>query len=175
MFSEPLTLYKLMILYLLKQVKFPLTNAQISDFFLGHEYTTYFTLQQAFNELLEAHLIKVETVSHSSRYEITREGEDTLSFFGNKISDAIVDDMNQYLKENKVRLRDEVGIVADYYKMGSQEYTVHCEVREAKQVLFELNVTVPMEKQAEDMCARWKTCNQAIYAFVMKELLRDEV
>ena len=174
MFSEPLTLYKLMILYLLKQVKFPLTNAQISDFFLGHEYTTYFTLQQAFSELLDAHLIKMEAVHHSSRYEITREGEDTLSFFGNKISDAIVEDMDQYLKENKVRLRDEVGVVADFYKMNAQDYTVHCEVREGKNVLFEVNLTVPSEEQAELMCVRWRKCNQTIYAFVMKELLKEE-
>ena len=60
MVLEPLTLYKLMILYLLKQVKFPMTNAQIADFFLSREYTTYYTLQQAFTEMLEAHLITVE-------------------------------------------------------------------------------------------------------------------
>ena len=60
MLSEPMTLYKLMNLYMLKQVNFPLTNAQLSNFFLGREYTTYFTLQQALNELLEAGLIKME-------------------------------------------------------------------------------------------------------------------
>lgn len=174
MFSEPLTLYKLMILYMLKQVKFPLTNAQISDFFLGHEYTTYFTLQQAFKELLEAHLIKKEEVHHSSRYEITREGEDTLSFFGNKISEAIVEDMDAYLKENKVRLRDEVGVTAHYYKTTAQDYMVHCEVREGKTVLFELQTAVPSEEQAEAMCSRWRVSNQTIYAFVMKELLKEE-
>ena len=42
MLSEPMTLYKLMILYMLKQVNFPLTSAQLSNFFLEHEYTTYF-------------------------------------------------------------------------------------------------------------------------------------
>ena len=45
--AEPLTLYKLIILYMLKKVAFPLTNAQISEFVLDQEYTTYFTLQQA--------------------------------------------------------------------------------------------------------------------------------
>ncbi len=58
MLSEPMTLYKLMNLYMLKQVNFPLTNAQLSSFFLDREYTTYFTLQQALNELLEAGLIR---------------------------------------------------------------------------------------------------------------------
>ena len=32
MLSDPMTLYKLMNLYMLKQVNFPLTNAQLSEF-----------------------------------------------------------------------------------------------------------------------------------------------
>ena len=81
MLAEPMTLYKLMNLYMLKQVNFPLTNAQLSNFFLDRDYTTYFTLQQALNELLEAGLIRQETLRNSTRYEITKEGEDTLEFF----------------------------------------------------------------------------------------------
>ena len=57
MLTEPMTLYKLMNLYMLKQVNFPLSNAQLTSFFTEHEYTTYFTLQQALNELEEAGLI----------------------------------------------------------------------------------------------------------------------
>ena len=49
--SETFTLYKLIILYMLEKVDFPLTNAQISDFILGKGYTTYFTLQKALSEL----------------------------------------------------------------------------------------------------------------------------
>ena len=67
MLSEPMTLYKLMNLYMLKQVNFPLTNAQLSGFFLDREYTTYFTLQQALNELLEAGLIKMQTLHNDKR------------------------------------------------------------------------------------------------------------
>ena len=97
MLSEPITLYKLMNLYMLKQVNFPLTNAQLTSFFLEKEYTTYFTLQQALSELQEAGLVRMEIVHNSTRYEITKEGEDTLSFFGKKISPAIIEDMDQYL------------------------------------------------------------------------------
>ena len=128
MLSEPMTLYKLMNLYMLKQVNFPLTNAQLSGFFLDREYTTYFTLQQALNELLEAGLIKMQTLHNSTRYEITREGEETLEFFGKKISPAIVEDMDEYLKENRFRMRNEVGLVSDFYKSTNQDYIVHCEM-----------------------------------------------
>lgn len=174
MLSEPMTLYKLMILYLLRKVNFPLTNAQLSDFFLGHEYTAYFTLQQALNELLEAGLIKMEAIHNSSRYEIAKEGEDTLDFFGKKISPAIVEDMDEYLKENKIRLRDEVGIFADYYKATNQDYIVHCEVREGRSTLIELNLSVPDHEQAESMCSNWRKSSQQIYAYVMKSLMADD-
>lgn len=174
MLSEPMTLYKLMNLYMLKQVNFPLTNAQLSNFFLDREYTTYFTLQQALNELLDAGLIKMEMLHNSTRYEITREGEETLEFFGKKISPAIVRDMDEYLKENRFRMRNEVGIVSDFYKSTNQDYTVHCEVREGKNVLVGINISVPDKEQAEIMCSHWKDRSQEIYAYIMKALMSDK-
>lgn len=171
MLSEPMTLYKLMNLYMLKKVNFPLTNAQLSDFFLVREYTTYFTLQQALNELLEAGLIRMETIHNSTRYEITKEGEDTLSFFGKKISPAIIQDIDEYLKENRFRMRNEVGLVSDFYKSTNQDYIVHCEVREGKTSLINLDISVPDREQAESMCNHWKDKSQEIYAFVMKALM----
>ena len=171
MLNEPMTLYKLMNLYMLKQVNFPLTNAQLTNFFTEHEYTTYLTLQQALNELEDAGLIHKEPSHNSTRYEITREGEETLNFFGKNISPAIVNDMDQYLKENKFRLREEVGTSADYYKATGQDYIVHCEVREGKTVLIRLDLALPDKEQAEAMCSNWKEKSQEIYSFAMKTLL----
>ena len=172
MLSEPKTLYKLMNLYILKQVNFPLTNSQLTDFFLQHEYTSYFALQQVLNELLEAGLIRVHTNHNMSRYEITKEGDDTLSFFGNNISPAIIEDIDSYLKENKFRLRNEVGVISDFYKSTNQDYIVHCEVREGKSVLIGFDLSVPDKDQAETMASHWKERSQDIYAYVMKTLMK---
>ena len=171
MLTEPMTLYKLMNLYMLKQVNFPPTNAQLTNFFTEHEYTTYFTLQQALNELEDAGLVHKEASHNSTRYDITREGEETLNFFGKNISTAIIEDMDQYLKENKFRLREEVGTTADFYKGTNQDYIVHCEVRENKTTLIRLDLSVPDREQAEAMCNTWKTKSQEIYAHVMRSLL----
>ena len=173
MLAEPMTLYKLMNLYMLHQVNFPLTNAQLSNFFLDREYTTYFTLQQALNELLDAGLVKKETMRNSSRYEITKEGEETLEFFGKNISPAIVSDMDEYLKQNRFRMRNEVGLISDFYKSTNQDYIVHCEVREGKAVLVNLDISVPDKEQAEIMCNHWKDRSQEIYAYVMKYLMSE--
>ncbi|MCI9163143.1 MAG: DUF4364 family protein [Lachnospiraceae bacterium] len=173
MLSDPMTLYKLMNLYMLKQVNFPLTNAQLTEFFLQHEYTSYFTLQQALNELQESGLVHAESSHNSTRYEITREGEDTLSFFGSNISPAIVEDMDHYLKENRFRMRNEVSTISDYYKSTNQDYVVHCEVREGRSSLISLELSVPDKDQAELMCSHWESRSQEIYAFVMRTLMRD--
>ena len=173
MLAEPMTLYKLMNLYMLHQVNFPLTNAQLSNFFLDREYTTYFTLQQALNQLPDAALVKKETMRNSSRYEITKEGEETLEFFGKNISPAIVSDMDEYLKQNRFRMRNEVGLISDFYKSTNQDYIVHCEVREGKAVLVNLDISVPDKEQAEIMCNHWKDRSQEIYAYVMKSLMSE--
>ena len=49
--ADTFTLYKLIILYMLDKISFPLSNAQLSEFILEKEYTDYFTVQSALSEL----------------------------------------------------------------------------------------------------------------------------
>ena len=83
--------------------------------------------------------------------------------------------MDGYLKENKFRLRSEVGVIADFLQRSTnQDYIVHCEVREGKSALISLDVSVPDKDQAEIMCGHWKERSQEIYSFVMRSLMRSE-
>ena len=58
---KPLTIYKLIILYMLDKVNFPLTSAQISEFILEKEYTNFLTLQRAISELSESSMLTAHT------------------------------------------------------------------------------------------------------------------
>lgn len=58
--AEPFTIYKLTILNMLDKVDFPLTNTQISNFFLEQDYTDYFRVQQVISDLVDADLIHAE-------------------------------------------------------------------------------------------------------------------
>ncbi len=168
---EPFTLYKLIVLYMLHKVDFPLTNSQISEFVLGRGYTTYFTLQSVLSELVEGEMVRQETIRNCSYFTLTEAGEEALRYFQNRISEPIREDIDQYLHENKMQLRDEVSILADYYKNTAEEYTVRCIVKEKYSNPIELTVTVPDEMQARVACRNWKQKCQEIYEFVMKELL----
>lgn len=169
--SDSLTLYKLIILYMLEKVNFPLSNTQVSEFILEKEYTTYFTVQHAISELLETGFIKSETIRNTSLYKITDEGRNTLTYFGKKISDAIKEDINSFLAEHNYELRNEVSNPADYYKTTQGDYAARCLVKEKDSILIELTLTVPTEDQAASICNHWSEKNQELYAIIMASLL----
>jgi len=170
MTQEPETLYKLMVLYMLKKVNFPLTNSQLSAFFLDKEYTTYFTLQRIINDLLDAGLIEAHTVGNTTHYNISNDGMETLGFFSSDISSAAIADMDEYLRANRYSMRSETSVTADFYNPAAGVYIVQCEIREGRDKLFGMELSVPDEKVAASMCANWRECSQEIYAHVMMQL-----
>ena len=96
--------YKLMVLYMLGKVDFSLTYAHLSDFILGRGYTDYFNLQQTIAELTEAGLIHQETLRSTTYYMITPEGEETIGYFSSRISLAIREDIDAWLRENRLAM-----------------------------------------------------------------------
>lgn len=169
--SESFTLYKLIILYMLNKVDFPLTNGQISEFILDKGYTNYFTLQQAISEMVEAGFIHEETTHNRTLYHLTEEGLDTIHYFKKNISPAIQDDINTFLNEKSYDLKNEVSIRADYYQNKKSDYSVRCQILENKTPLIDLTLTVPSVEEATTIANKWNTKNQEIYALIMANLL----
>ena len=166
MTQDPLTLYKLIVLYMLNRVSFPLTKAQIGDFILGREYTNFLTLQQAISELGDSGLVSAKSLRNRTHLLITDEGKETLSYFGNRISDAIKEDVDAYLKENELELRNEVSIQATYYKSTSGEYEAELIAKEKGTELVNIRLAVPLEEMAAAVCDNWQKKNQEIYKYL---------
>lgn len=164
-------LYKLIVLYMLSRVDFPLTNSQISEFILDQGYTTYFKLQQTLSELIEAGFIHEESTKSRTFYHITDEGADTIKFFKNDISASIREDIDQYFKNNKMELKNEISVKANYYPAMDQSYIVRCHVTEHNKTLIEINLSVPSETEAETIANNWSTQSNDVYALIMEKLL----
>ena len=144
MLQDPLTLYKLIVLYMLNRVTFPLTAAQVSDFILGKEYTNFLTLQQVINELTDANLIS--------------------------IGDTIKQEIDSYFQENEFTLRNEVSVLGDYYKSTSGEYEAHLVAKDRGINLVDITLSVPVEETAAAICDNWQKKNQEIYKYLITEL-----
>ncbi len=173
MSEESLTLYKLMVLYMLNNLDFPLTTSQLSEFFVTHGYTSYFHMQQAVNELAESSFIRGELIRNTTHYHLTQNGREALQMFDAKISDAIKNDILDYFKENKYQLRKEVDIIADYYPLKKGEYMVHAQIKERGTILMELNINVVSKEQAIAICDKWSEKSDTVYCHVMETLLLD--
>ena len=157
---------------MLKKIRYSMTYAQISDFVLGRGYTDYFPLQTAVAELKEGGLVHVETLRNSSYYSITPEGEETLGYFSGRIPSAIREDMDAYLKEHKMAIIESVSVLTDFYRVSGGEYEVRLRVHEKDSDLIDLKLSVPTAGTAEAMCRNWRGKSQAVYAYLMAELLR---
>lgn len=171
MITDPMTLYKFMVLYMLSRVSFPLTNSQIAQFMLDKEYTNYFTLQEVLNDLSKDNFIQEVTYRNATQYLLTEEGLETISYFPTVISEAIKKDINEFLKENKYELKNEVGTTAHYYRSENKDYIVCCQVKEGNNPLIELKVSVPVEEQADTMCSKWKDASEDIYSYIIHKLM----
>ena len=100
--AEPFTIYKLTILYMLDKAGFPLSNTQISNFFLEKEYTDYFRVQEVIGDLVNADLINFESTHSNTQYTLTAAGKETLGFFKDKITDGIESDVKSFFTDNKL-------------------------------------------------------------------------
>lgn len=170
MLQDPLTLYKLIVLYMLNRVSFPMTTAQVSDFILDREYTNFLTLQQVINELTDAGLISSETVRNRTHLSLTPEGKETLRFFENRIGDPIKQDIDTFFRENEFSLRNEVSVLGDYYKSTSGEFEAHLVAKDHGISLVDITLSVPDEETAASICDNWQKKNQAIYQYLTREL-----
>lgn len=157
---------------MLDKVDFPLTNTQISNFFLEQEYTDYFRVQQVLNDLVDADLIRAESTHNNTQYSITAAGKETLGFFKDKITDAIERDTMAYFEKNKMELRTVNSIIADYYKTPDQNYAVRCQFKERGISLIDLTLSVKKKEQAEAICNNWKNQNEDVYAYLMDILMK---
>ena len=166
-----ITVYKLIILYMLRNSSSPITNSEISEFILDREYTNYFHLQQALSELEETELIEKRTVSNTSYYYLTDDGKNTLTYFEKDISQDIRTEVLQYLAARGASARSEIKAPADYYIDNQGDYVVHLQLLQKGSSVIDLSLAAPSLAAAKAMCKQWPNKYEEIYAKIMEGLL----
>lgn len=173
MSAETLMLYKLIILYILDKMDFPITNTELTRFIIDKGYTDYITIQDTIAELIEDGYIETEKTHNAFLYRISVSGKETLSYFYTKISVDIRDDIDEYLSKNEYQLREMVATSADYYEQKKDEIIVELRIVERESELVHINLLVTSSKEADTICNRWKECSADIYGHLITTLLAD--
>ena len=171
MIEKNTTLYKLMVLFMLERVDAPMTSVQFSNFILENNYTDYFTLQLSLTELEESGLVKTEHVINRTLYSITDAGLNTLEYYNDRISAEIKLEMMDFLKVNKIAIKEEVSVIADYFANNNDGYTTRCQIRDKNIPIIDLSINVNTVEQAEAICLRWNEKHYDVYEYLMDMLM----
>ncbi len=172
MSNEPITIYKLIILYMLDKVETPLTSQIVSNYIIDKGYTNYFNVQTAFSELLEAELISLDTTYKTSYYTLTAQGEETLNLFHRQLSSEIRQEIVQYLEENRYTIREEVACITDYNRLETGEYLTKLVLRDGANPLLQIDLSVTTEEEAITICNSFKKKKEELYQHLIKSLLQ---
>lgn len=161
---------KLMMLYLLNNVSFPLNHENLSNFFLD-KYTTYLKFQEILSELVDNKLIEEMKTKTSVCYKATEDGIEALNSFASDITANHKDELDEYIKANKIKIKEEAIINANYTDSTASNFKVSLEINENKDQNFKIEVDVPSQEIAITMCENWKDKAKSIYNHIIKQLL----
>ena len=116
---------KLLLLYIFKKTKFPISNNQITDIILENDLINYFTLQQYLNELLSSNFIKQIDSENNHKFIITKKGIKVLSLFGNRISKNKIDISDNYIDKRFHDIESKISINANYTTKNKNSFMVN--------------------------------------------------
>lgn len=170
--KQSLPLCKLIILYMLNEVRFPLTGSQIIECLAKYRYATYFEVQQTCTEMLADRLLTAETFHHATRYQITDDGKQTLKYYHHLIPDSFTENITAHLKENNIELRKKASVIAGYMKEKNGEYSIQLRILEKSSPIFDMTLSAPTRELAEQMCFNFENKYMDLYGYLVDELLK---
>ena len=128
--TDPHTLTKLIVLYMLDKFDYPITKTTIYELVLEKEYSNYWTLTNAINELTEDDFIESSSTHSSTFVSLTDKGKESLSFFRNRISEGIRSDIDRYCEDNSRDIANELSIMTNYFRTSSGGYVAELSARD---------------------------------------------
>jgi len=169
--TDPLTLTKLIILYMLHKAGTPVLKTQVFGFIMEKDYTNYFTLMQACSELCDAKFIETRMILNGPHLAILEDGEATLKSFSDRISQAIKDDVVQYFHDNKIDVKSSRNVNTNYYKAGRSEYVAELALKEEDSELLMLRIAMPTEEAVRAMCENFEEKSDELFGLIVDKLL----
>ena len=136
--SAELAENKLLVLYVIKSLKQPISNTQLTEIILENNFINYFTLQQYISELEYSNFVKYIEKNEKKLISITDKGEKVLSFFTDRIAPIKRDIINNYISATSENIKKELTIYSDYTIVNNDSYIVNLRAFEDESFLIDL-------------------------------------
>lgn len=164
---------KLLLLYILKQIKLPISKGQLTEIILKNNLINYFTLQQYISELIASSFIQYSKFDEKRRLTVTAVGDKVLNMFLNRISESKKALIDTYINQNISQIKNDISLTADYTLANDNSFTVNLKAVENNITLIDLKLNVVTNKQARELCKKWKSNSSELYKKILKVLIDD--
>ena len=166
---------KLLILYLINRMELSMSRAQITDFVMEKDFMNYFVLEETLADMVEQGLLDAISENaqdaNTTRYTVTNNGLISLEYFENHIPRPMRVLINQYVEENRGKVKRDYEVTATYFpNTETEDYHVKCGVYEDMRVLLELAISVDTREQAKQIQANWRNNASLLYQRVIDAL-----
>ncbi|WP_300256964.1 DUF4364 family protein [Clostridium sp.] len=165
---------KLLLLYIIKSIKYPISNTQLTDIVLENSFINYFMLQQYVSELISSEFLEYKKQDDNKEIIVlTEKGDKVLFFFKDRISPNKLKLIDEYVRKHVEKIKKELSISADYTVGEDSSFIVNLKAIENNTILIDLNVSVPSKTEAKSICNKWENNSSYIYNKIINALIED--
>jgi len=168
--NETLAENKVLILYILNNVKDALTNNNLYKIVLTVVDMNYFYFQQFLLDLINNNYVMHYQNEDMTLYQITDKGKLTLELTEDILPGIIKLQVDTNLKGAMEEVVDESSIIAEYTPKSENDYNITCKIIEKNETIFEIKTFAGSREQAKQIVDNWKSYAIQIYPKLIETL-----
>lgn len=146
---------KLLLLYILQVIDFPISETHLSRIILENDLIDYFTLQENISFLMENKFIKKTSDKFMEKYALTSEGSNILKLFEGHINFIKKEILDDYIFENISRIKSDMSINSKITKCSDNSFLVNLNIVESDCAILDLTINVPSREYANNITKKW--------------------
>ena len=171
--GETLAESKVLILYILNNVKKAINNNTLYKIVLSVLDMNYFYFQQFLLDLVKSDFVLTYEQEDQNMYLITEKGITTLELTEDILPGILKLQVDTNLKYTLDDVDEENSIVAEYTPVNENYYNVTCKIMENNECLFEVKTFAGSREQAKQIVENWKKHAGTMYPNLLEILTQD--
>lgn len=170
---------KVLILYVLSNVKTDVTESDIFKIISPVNNINYFYFKQILADLVDSKLVQTYTKDEDAYekqvlYKLTFDGQNSLNLTIDVLPGLLKLKIDNVLKNELNNIISEDSIVTEYIPENENSYTVKCKIVENNKTIFEVRTFAGSNEHAKFIADNWKENASVIYPKIL-ELITGKV
>ena len=170
---------KVLILYVLSNVKTDVTESDIFKIISPVNNINYFYFKQILADLVDSKLVQTYTKDEDADekqvlYKLTFDGQNSLNLTIDVLPGLLKLKIDNVLKNELNNIISEDSIVTEYIPENENSYTVKCKIVENNRTIFEIRTFAGSNEHAKFIADNWKENASVIYPKIL-ELITGKV